>query len=937
MKPFAPLFLLLSGLILPVMLRGQAADSLSSIVGQTYQRMEIAVPGQVDRTQILDLPLSGIKVVLVAGRDTLRATTDERGKFTFTGLGTRQVTLSMVDDAYAPFSESFTLMPGENLVIVPRQRKAETLDEASVAAERPVMTMRGDTLVYHASALTVNEGDYAIDLLRQMPGVEVDRTTGEIRISGKSVARSYVNGALIFGLTPMDAMQNLRAEQVVTMEVYDETDPEEIIDRRAREKQRVVNIKTKDPIFSTTDLQFRAIAGADETRQDDGRPQYRYAAGTNAHFFSELVQLSADVVTNNVGMGSSNINAVPGPQTNYRATTDLDLGFYRYWESPLYGNGLNTRYTYSHSRLASRSRRLQEYFELPQSPAHTVEEASSSSQRTEVHRIQADFAIRTWDLAVVTVRQSFNLSRSLSDRLTAGSTVYGSMSPMRREETSSTGNRSWGLSETVNVRFKPGKNGRPGPNLSFGVMLRKNGLDAWNLDTLASSYTKRFLTKEGSELQQMWMGDLSQILYEYRKNGRQLQVTGEYTMTYNLQTRVQEAYDLYGVDAPAVNMANTFDFTDSNLTQDFSLSSRFSGNPVFSPVTLNLGLRSTRIKDRERLPAPLSADKTYLSFMPAMSVTILRRLNVRVASNTKYPSVEQLRRRIDDTNPLSLVAGNPDLKQSQSWALQLNGASDRTRARKWTTTWGANATYESRPLVQRTLFYREAAVLDDYDGYRVPAGASVLRTDNADFALTASVSLNSSARLSLLGGRLKPTVTVQPKLDYRLQPQYFGEVLDRLSEWTPAMNLTVNAPLWRGAQASLKGDVAYIRATSQAGNMDRRAVRGQLDVNMSTDFLRYGFFTGDYSWRPVRDLTEPTRNRDLHQLNLALGVNLLQKDLKICLRGVDLLRSGTVYSITMGPSSVTHSWTPVYGRYFVLDISYRFNNSGGRAMPRYGL
>jgi hypothetical protein len=44
-----------------------------------------------------------------------------------------------------------------------------------------------------------------------MPGVEVNQTTGEIRISGKNVARSYVNGALIFGLTPMDAMENLRA------------------------------------------------------------------------------------------------------------------------------------------------------------------------------------------------------------------------------------------------------------------------------------------------------------------------------------------------------------------------------------------------------------------------------------------------------------------------------------------------------------------------------------------------------------------------------------------------------------------------------------------------------------------------------------------------------------------------------------------------------
>ena len=92
-----------------------------------------------------------------------------------------------------------------------------------------------------------------------------------------------------------------------------------------------------------------------------------------------------------------------------------------------------------------------------------------------------------------------------------------------------------------------------------------------------------------------------------------------------------------------------------------------------------------------------------------------------------------------------------------------------------------------------------------------------------------------------------------------------------------------------------------------------------------------------YSWRLVRDLSETARNRDLHQLNLALGPNFLKKDLKICIRGIDQLRSGSVYTITMGPSSVSHNRTPIYGRYFVLDISNLINNSGGKSMPCYEL
>ena len=942
MKRSLILFLsFITGIFLPLKLQGQnqnqPANTLSSIVGKTFYRMEIGDAGQALGIETLDAPVSRIEVILVAAGDTLRTKTDDQGRFSFSGIAAKNVTLSMVNDDYVPFSESFVLMPGENVVIVPRQRKIETLDAASVTAEAPVMTMKGDTLVYHAAALRVDEGDYAIDLLKQMPGVEVNQTTGEIRISGKNVARSYVNGALIFGLTPMDAMENLRAEQVVTMEVYDETDPEEIIDRRAREKQRVVNIKTKDPIFSTTDLQVRAIAGADETRQENGDRQYRYAAGTNAHFFSELIQLSADVITNNVGMNSSNINAVPLPQSTYRQTTDLELGFYKYWHNPLFGNGLNTSYSYTHDQTRSRRRALQEYFEMPGIPAHTQEEETAATRKTEQHRFQTAFAYKTGERMTVRWQQQFNLSRTRTDGLSSNFIDYAGMNPISQNETSFSGSKSWNLSENITVGFKPGENNKPGPSLSLGVMLRQNDLDSWNLDTLASSYTKRFLTKEGNNLSQYWTGNLQQTLYTYRKDSRDLQVSASYIIDYRLENRLQEAYDLYGVEEPVLNPANTYDFTYSSLKNYFSFTSRYIQREMNNPksISLDLAFVMDKVIDRERLPEAYSGDKTYFYIVPYLSF-MLNRVSLSLGSSYKLPSVEQLRPRIDDSNPLSLVSGNPDLEVSQTYTFRIQKG-PRMQARKWTTNWNASVQYERRPLVQRILFFREATVLDEYDGYRVPAGASLNRAENADYGLSANITMNTSSRPSLLKGKLKPTVTFQPKLDYRLMPQYFGEVLDRTAEWTPSLNATVLAPLWKGAELSLKGNAAYIRAISQKSTMDRKAFRGQLDVDFSTDFLKYAFFSGNYSWRPVRDLSESNLSRDLHQLNLAVGLNFLKKDLKVCFRGIDLLRSGSVYTITMGPSSVTHSWTPVYGRYFVLDISYRFNNSGGRSMPRYGL
>ena len=73
--------LLIAGLCLPLSLWGQsqAADTLSSIVGKTFYRMEIGMGG-LDN---VDMPVSGIDVVLVAGKDTARTKTDNLGRFSF--------------------------------------------------------------------------------------------------------------------------------------------------------------------------------------------------------------------------------------------------------------------------------------------------------------------------------------------------------------------------------------------------------------------------------------------------------------------------------------------------------------------------------------------------------------------------------------------------------------------------------------------------------------------------------------------------------------------------------------------------------------------------------------------------------------------------------------------------------------------------------------
>jgi hypothetical protein len=67
-------------------------------------------------------------------------------------------------------------------------------------------------------------------------------------------------------------------------------------------------------------------------------------------------------------------------------------------------------------------------------------------------------------------------------------------------------------------------------------------------------------------------------------------------------------------------------------------------------------------------------------------------------------------------------------------------------------------------------------------------------------------------------------------------------------------------------------------------------------------------------------------SHDVHRLYLSLGVKLLrERRLKVAITGVDLLQGGSLYHEIISASRRTRQWTPVYGRYFMLDITYRFN------------
>ena len=93
---------------------------------------------------------------------------------------------------------------------------------------------------------------------------------------------------------------------------------------------------------------------------------------------------------------------------------------------------------------------------------------------------------------------------------------------------------------------------------------------------------------------------------------------------------------------------------------------------------------------------------------------------------------------------------------------------------------------------------------------------------------------------------------------------------------------------------------------------------------MQNNFGKYFFLSTGYSCR-ITNLLETDATISYHHLRAQVGVNLLKGRMKISISGNDLLNSGSNYTISTANDHTLETWTPSYGRYYLLHVFFRLN------------
>lgn len=179
---------------------------------------------------------------------------------------------------------------GSNVGDIILQPAPVGLEGAEVVGEAVPFQIHGDTVEYNAAAFKTRPDAMTEELLKKLPGVEVDRA-GNIKALGEDVSRLYVDGKEFFGSDPTIATRNIPADAIDKVQVYDKkSDAAEFtgIDDGTRDK--TVNLELKEE--NKKGLFGDVLAGY-------GTDQH-YKAAAKAYRFTDKVQMAGLGMINNV-------------------------------------------------------------------------------------------------------------------------------------------------------------------------------------------------------------------------------------------------------------------------------------------------------------------------------------------------------------------------------------------------------------------------------------------------------------------------------------------------------------------------------------------------------------------------------------------------------------------------------------------------------------
>jgi hypothetical protein len=889
--------------------------------------------------------LSGSVSVLNAKDSVLRKFTyaDDNGAFTVSGLPAGKYLLFITYPGYDNKMSPFTLGPPNavtDLGNVGMSAVVKTLNEVTIKSTPQEIKIKGDTLEFNAKAYVIQPNSKVEDLLRQMPGVQIDKN-GKITVNGQPVPKVLVDGEEFFGDDPTLVTQNLRGDMVSSVQIYDRrSDQASFTGIDDGQRIKTINVKLKED-------KKKGIFG--KVSAGGGTDDYYEAQGIFNKFTarSKFAAYGTFANTGKTGLGAAD-NSRIGSSNNYAQIADnggifvqgggdddLDASSGNY-----NGNGLpevqagGAHYDTKIKNDAT----LNANYKVGM--LDVKGQYNASTQVTIPGSKQDQTASR--DLHNNTFRQKADLT--YFTKLDTSSTLKIGVDAITKHLTIDNDMLTTIVGETGNLltrerRITHSDNRQKGLNLN-ALYTRKfkkpTRTFSWAVSqTYAENIAENYLNSEQySANKPPALRDTVTDQYKpIRAKNTSFSSNMNYTEPLSKYLALQLSYGL-GIsntnsDKPTFDkttgsdLYNSFNTIYSNDFKINSLTNRFGGifNYRKNKTIFNFGTRASLVdyEQTERYSGRIFkrsfvnwAPQASYQYQPAPQKVFL----LSYSGNMSQPSVDQLQPILNNSNTLNTVIGNADLKAQFSHSFQAVYQSQKIITRQSLALVASGNITENQIVPKITNDPQTGKTVTQY------VNLSSERQYNVNFTAQGSQRITGTeidVRLALNGSRSanysfinnglnrvdQTGFTVQVGMQtvkfqkYELQvgvaPNYNfnkNSLMPQNNNNAAGLNVNARGALYLPLKFILNSDVSY-RYTAKTQRIDA--------INMTI-------------------------------LNASLSKALLKEDkLKLTLSGVNLLNANPTLNRSVTSTQISQSSFNTIMRYFMLSVSWDFTKFGTSA------
>ncbi|MGN0233231.1 MAG: outer membrane beta-barrel protein [Bacteroidaceae bacterium] len=895
----------------------------------------------LDATMQDSLPGVHVRLINDKGETAKMTQTADNGQYTLTDIPLGRYTIRFTCMGFHEESrvlnitrKSGFLMLGNILM----QENSTLMKEAVVEGQMAEMTVSDDTLVYNADAFKVQEGDMVEELVKKLPGVEVD-DNGKYTMNGRPITQILVDGKEFFGRNMQNTLENLPADMVDKIKAYDrQSDMARISGIDDGEEKMVLDLTIK------------------KNRKQGWMSNLQGGYGTQDRMngkvmVSRFVRDQKVTLVGNTGNTGGNGNTTSGNiglTQNYERKDLIQIN-----------GGLQTNLRKSESETESSI----ESFENKLAAFQQQERRQTGHSRNVHLQYKAEWTPDTLTTIIISPNFQWGKGNDNGRRLGASMTedpftLMPDLNNVLQEwdllPRDIKVNRRTGASHGSQKNVEAGGNiqanrrlGKPGRNLAMNVSagFQKGNSDSQNYSQ-TDYYRVKAVTGEDSVYQKTQfnnsdnMGRNASARISYTEPvGRQIYLQASYQYSWKRNARERNVSSIFGRDnlLGGVTQDNYREMGHLS-TPDTAQQGRTEN--IYQNHNINLQLRIVRpryllsfggmvqpqksavdytkgVRHYEVTRSVINASPT-LNFKYRFSKK--EQFNARYHANTGQPSITDL---IPDTlnnaDPLNIRLGNPELKPSFTQTIH---ADYRKNIPELQRTYAANIDFHTtqNSVSSRTEY-------DELTGGRVTTPQNV----NGNWDISGGFNFNTAIRGDK---RFRVNTNTQGSMTNAVGYVYRSKLAETVK------NRTRGASVRQGLRFTYRIDWLEVNAngsfrynhtsstSSSAGNMDtyrfnyggsiqidlpwnmklstnidEQCRRGYANANMNTDELIWGF-----------------------QISQSL---LPKKALVISLRAVDVLNNHSDISRTITTTSRTDTRTSTVNSYFLATVSYRFRQFGG--------